>query len=133
MGDRKNPDDWMDCWFPGCDEPVEWSEGAYRWMNHEHHEGRLLSFASHTSKSGKTTYYTPVIFVEDVGHEMALVQSFLFWPTEEHPEGELNAPTRVYKSRLGDPDLVDWDAIERTSSFGPTSRRLFEALQGQHA
>ena len=136
MGDRGNPEDWMECWFPGCEEPVEWSEGQYRWLDHEHHEGNLLAFASHTSRSGKTVYYAPVIYVgeaNDLGREMALVQSFLFWPTKENPEGEMNPPARVYKTRLGDPDLVPWDIIERNELMGRTTRALFEALQGQLA
>lgn len=135
MGDRNNPEDWRECPFPGCDDLVEWSEGQYRWLPHEHHKGRLLAYAYGASRSGKTTYRTPVIYVgEAPAGQKVLVQSFLFWPTEEDPEGELNAPTAVWPERLSSPDDCPWDRIEEHGGFGQGSpRRLFEALQEAYA
>lgn len=121
MGDRRDIDDFRECWSPLCEDLVEWSEGEYRWLEHDH-EGQLLAFAYGQSRSGKTVYHSPVHAMRPSRvPDLILVQSYLFWPTEGEPEGELNRPYTVHAKRLHHPDLVPWDKMEGHP------RGLFEA------
>lgn len=77
------------------------------------------SFVYGTSRSGATEYHTVVLLRPDLesvrGDDWAMAQSFLFWPSDAHPLGEVNAPSSFYKGRLKDVSWALTDIKNRTS------------------
>lgn len=81
-----------------------------------------MAYAYGQSRSGKTTYYTPVLVVgPGSDDEHTLVMHYLFWPSEGRV-AELNPPSEVWNSRLSDLDNVRWDLIGPMGS----PKELFE-------
>lgn len=69
----------------------------------------LAAYTYGQSRSGKTAYATPVIVMKDSPtrpETHVMIRTFFIWPCDTHPQGELNAASEMWKSRI-----VPFDAL----------------------